>query len=267
MTTRERLHEIIFEADTPAGKAFDIALVLSVVMSVVVVMLDSVAGIRHHHGTALTSLEWGFTVLFTVEYILRIFSVKRPAGYLFSFFGVIDLLAILPTWISLLLPGGHYLVTIRFLRILRIFRVLKLSGYVQEFNNLVGVLKASRKRILVFILTVLTIVTILGSFMYLIEGSANGFSSIPRSVYWAIVTLTTVGYGDISPQTPAGQLLAAVIMMLGYSLIIVPAGLVSAEISTMAKKELSTQVCPFCNHEGHDPDARYCKRCGKLLNG
>ena len=224
---RHALHEIIFEADTPAGKLFDILLIVSIVISVVLVMLDSVSGIRATYGRQLYVGEWVFTILFTVEYLLRLLCVGRPLAYATSFFGMVDLLAILPTYLSIFIPGSQYLLVIRLLRVLRIFRVLKLVPYLGEARLLVQALRASRRKIIVFLFTVMILVVIFGSLMYLIEDPDSGFTSIPRSIYWAIVTLTTVGYGDISPQTGLGQLLAALIMVIGFGMIAVPTGIVT----------------------------------------
>lgn len=262
---RARLHEIIFEADTPAGKAFDLILIVSIVLSVFVVMVESVNHIQQRYGTALRAIEWFFTILFTVEYILRLLCVRRPLGYARSFFGVVDLLAILPTYISLLLPGTHYLLVIRTLRVLRIFRVLKLAQYLGAAQHLLRALYASRQKIAVFLFTVLTLVVIIGALMYVIESEVHGFTSIPRSIYWAIVTLTTVGYGDIAPRTSVGQALAAVVMILGYGIIAVPTGIVTVELQQMSSQPILTQVCPSCAAEGHDFDAVYCKYCGERL--
>ena len=260
-----RLHEIIYEADTPAGRCFDILLILCILLSVAVVMLDSVRAIRLVYGAELYSIEWAFTVLFTVEYGLRLVGIGRPFHYAISFFGVVDLLAILPTYLSLFLPGAQYLLVIRLLRVIRVFRVLKLVQYLNEARMLIRALRASRRKITVFLFAVLTLVVILGSLMYMIEGGANGFTSIPRSIYWAIVTLTTVGYGDISPQTATGQILAAAIMILGYGIIAVPTGIVMAEFAQAFRKGVSTQACPQCSAEAHDEDAVYCKYCGARL--
>lgn len=259
-----KLHEIIFEADTRVGKFFDMALIGAIILSVIVVMLESVASVKADYGLLLTNLEWFFTILFTVEYILRLISVGKPLRYASSFFGVIDLLAILPTYLSLLFPGSQYLMVIRLLRVLRIFRVLKLVKYIREARMLRQALQASRRKITIFLFVVLNIVTITGSLMYFVEGARHGFTSIPRSIYWAIVTLTTVGYGDVSPQTPLGQTLAAIIMIMGYSIIAVPTGIVTAEMSQILK-EVNTQACPQCSAEGHDNDAVYCKFCGNKL--
>ncbi len=263
---RKVAFEVIFEADTPAGKWFDVVLILCIVASVVVVMLDSIAGVKESHGRLLNVLEWFFTILFTVEYILRLVCVRKPARYAVSFFGVVDLLAIVPTYAGLVLVGTHYLVVIRILRVLRIFRVLKLGECVSEANVLKRALIASRKKIFVFIFTVLTMVVIIGSIIFLVEGPDNGFTSIPKSVYWAIVTLTTVGYGDLSPQTPFGQLLASMVMILGYSIIAVPTGIMTVELTQAAKdKRITSQTCPECSKQGHDPDADHCKYCGARL--
>lgn len=262
---RSRIHEIIFEADTRAGKLFDIILIGSILLSVIAVMLDSMSAVQREYGKLLYGIEWFFTILFSIEYILRLLTVRQPIRYATSFFGIVDLLAILPTYLSLLIPGSQYLLVIRILRVLRIFRVLKLVQYVSEAKLLGQAMKASRRKILVFLFTVLTLVVIFGSLMYMIEGQENGFYNIPRSIYWAIVTLTTVGYGDISPQTPLGQALAAVIMILGYSIIAVPTGIFTAEFVQAKRNAISTQVCPSCAAEGHDPDATYCKYCGEKL--
>jgi voltage-gated potassium channel len=262
---RVTAHEIIFKAETPAGKWFDVALIVSIVLSVAVVMLESVAAIRVHYGAVLTGLEWFFTGLFTVEYVVRIISATSRLRYATSFFGVVDLLAILPTFLSLVLPGSQYLVVIRVLRILRIFRVLKLVQFLSEMALLRQSLARSWRKIVVFLFIVAALVTIFGSLMYLIEGPENGFTSIPRSIYWAIVTLTTVGYGDISPGTGFGQFLSAVVMILGYSIIVVPTGFVTVELTRAAARARSQSICPACDRAGHDDDARHCKHCGSLL--
>jgi voltage-gated potassium channel len=262
---RERLHTVVFEADTPAGRAFDVALVVSILAAVLCVMLETVPGLSPAAHDWLWRAEWAFTVLFTIEYAARLVSVGRPLRYATSFLGIVDLLAILPTYLSLFLPGAQTLLVIRALRLLRIFRVLKLGRYLSEAAALRGALVASRPKIIVFLATVLVSVAILGTAMYLVEGPAHGFTSIPISMYWAIVTMTTVGYGDISPETPLGQILASLLMILGYSLIIVPTGIVSAELSARYAKPISTQACPECSREGHDADARHCKFCGAPL--
>lgn len=262
---RHTLHEIIFEADTPAGKLFDILLIVSIVISVVLVMLDSVSGIQAAYGRYLYVGEWVFTILFTVEYLLRLQCVGRPLAYATSFFGVVDLLAILPTYLSMLIPGSQYLLVIRLLRVLRIFRVLKLVPYLGEARLLVQALQASRRKIIIFLFTVMILVVIFGALMYLIEGPESGFTSIPQSIYWAIVTLTTVGYGDIAPQTGLGQFLSSLIMVIGFGMIAVPTGIVTVEMAQSFKREISTQACPECGAEGHDADARHCKYCGARL--
>ena len=262
---RDILFEIIFEADTPAGKWFDIVLIISILLSVVTIMLDSVSSIRAKHGELLYAVEWFFTILFTVEYIFRLLCVGKPIRYAVSFFGIDDLLAILPTYLSLLFFGSSYLLVVRVLRVLRIFRVLKLGNHTKEANVLRTALYTSRRKILVFLFVVLTLVVIIGSLMYVIEDEENGFTSIPRCVYWAIVTLTTVGYGDISPESPGGQFLAAIVMILGYSIIAVPTGIVTVELSRAHTEQSSCQACPNCSAEGHDRDAKYCKFCGTKL--
>lgn len=263
---RRHLHEVIFEAETRAGKAFDIILMWCIILSVIVVVLESVAGVRARFGTWLVAAEWFFTILFTIEYILRLVSVTRPLRYAVSFFGVVDILAIIPTYMSLLLPGSQYLLVIRILRLLRVFRVLKLAEYLSEGQVIMRALRASRRKISVFLLGVLTLVVIIGSCMYVIEGEENGFVNIPVSIYWAIVTLTTVGYGDISPRTPLGQALASLVMILGYSIIAVPTGIVTAEFGRVVRGVVPTaQACPNCSAEGHDTDAVHCKYCGAHL--
>lgn len=263
---QQQLHEIIFEADTRAGKWFDVILIVSIVSSVLVVMLDSMAVFKARYGFYLYGLEWGFTLLFTVEYILRLSCVKKPMRYAGSFLGVVDLLAIIPTYVSLLVPGSQYLIVIRVLRVLRVFRVFKLVTYIGEASILIQALQASRRKITIFLMTILTLVIIFGSLMYLIEGPENGFTSIPRGVYWAIVTMTTVGYGDISPKTNPGQVLASVIMILGYAIIAVPTGIVTAELTLAGQEKVSTQACPVCMAYGHDTDAVFCKFCSERLN-
>jgi len=262
---RLKLHDIIFEADTSAGKAFDVALLIFILASVIIVMLDSVKSINVKIGEFLLIAEWFFTILFTIEYILRIITTGKPSKYIFSFFGVIDFLAVIPTYLSLILVGSHYLVVIRVLRLLRIFRVLKLVRFIGASNYLMISLKESRHKIGVFLGAVFTIVVIMGSLMYLIEGPETGFTSIPRSIYWAIVTLTTVGYGDIAPGTVFGQAIASMIMILGYSIIAVPTGILTVEMTKVKKQITNTQVCSNCNLGNHDDDAVYCKNCGTKL--
>lgn len=264
---RHRMHEVIFEADTPMGKAFDVVLLIVIVVSVIVVMLDSVADIHADYRRPLLAAEWIITILFTVEYLARLICIGRPLRYAFSFYGVVDLLAVLPTYLSLFVGGAQSLLVIRALRLIRIFRVFKLSRYLSETRALLVALRETRVRITVFLAVVLIMVLIIGSVMYLIEGEApdSQFTSIPQSVYWAIVTMTTVGYGDIAPQTVLGQFLAAAVMILGYAIIIVPIGVFSAEMMAERKRGVSTQACLHCSKEGHDMDAQFCKYCaGKL---
>ncbi len=262
---RLKIHEIIFEADTPAGKAFDVILLISIVVSVIIVMLESVSSIKSEYGELLFLAEWTFTILFSIEYLFRLYSIGHPRHYAHSFYGIIDLVSILPTYLSLIFPGGQYFVVIRLLRMLRIFRILKFVQYLGEANQLASALRASKRKILIFLFTVMIIVVIVGSAMYVIEGEENGFTNIPRSIYWAIVTLTTVGYGDISPQTPLGQALASLIMIIGYGIIAVPTGIVTSEFAKVKREIVSTQVCMHCSAEGHDHDAEYCKYCGAKL--
>ncbi len=262
---RARTHEIIFEADTPTGKLFDVLLIASILASVAAVMLDSIGAVRVQYANLLYGIEWFFTLIFTLEYVMRLSCVGRPLKYATSFFGVVDLLAIIPTYLSIMLPGSQYLLVIRILRILRIFRILKLVPYMGEAHLLMQALRASGRKIAVFLYTVLTLVVIFGSLMYVIEGEVNGFTSIPRSIYWAIVTLTTVGYGQVAPQTPLGQFLASGIMILGYGIIAVPTGIVTVEMSQAFNRNVSSQSCPDCSAEGHTSDAVHCKFCGYKL--
>ncbi len=262
---RARLHEIVFEADTPAGRLFDVVLLLAILTSVVVVLLESVPSVRAEAGPTLRALEWGFTILFTIEYILRLATVRRPLHYARSTLGIIDLLAILPSYISLVFPGGQSLLVIRLLRLLRVFRVLKLAEYLRESRTLVMALRASWRKIAVFLMTVVTIVVVVGTLMYVIEGEKHGFTSIPISIYWAVVTLTTVGYGDLAPATTFGRMLAVVLMLTGYGIIAVPTGIVTAELTRAIGQPISTQACPACGAGGHDADAVYCRRCGTRL--
>ncbi len=263
---RLRLHELIFEADTFYGKLFDIVLIIAILASVLVVMLDSIQPIREEYGIELYIIEWFFTLLFTAEYILRLISIGRPLRYATSFFGVVDLLSILPTYLSLFFPSAQYFLVIRLLRVLRIFRVLKLVQYLSDARMLMAALKASRRKVTVFLTAVITLVVIFGSIMYLVEGGEGGFDSIPHSIYWAIVTLTTVGFGDITPQTGFGKFLSAIVMIMGYAMIAVPTGIVAVEISRTAEAKITTQVCPECSREGHDADAKFCKYCSAVLN-
>lgn len=265
--TKKLIHDIIFGTDTRTGKLFDIFLTVAIILSILVVMLDSVASIHEEYGFALFVAEWIFTVLFTIEYILRIVSASQKVRYIFSFYGIIDLLAIIPTYLSLILAGYQYLIIIRVLRLLRIFRILKLYRFIGASHHLVESLKASRHKIAVFLSAVMAIVIVMGAAMYLIEGPENGFRSIPESIYWAIITLTTVGYGDITPITPLGKSLAAMIMILGYSIIAVPTGIITSELSLKSAqlKEEQEKCCKDCGCVEHDEDANYCKKCGKKI--
>ena len=262
---RTKIYEVIFEADTPPGKLFDVLLIVAILLSVAVVFLESIEVLKNDYGRIFYALEWGFTILFTIEYLLRIISVNKPLKYIFSFYGIIDFLSIAPTYLSLIIVDSQYLLAIRILRLLRVFRVFKLTHLLTQSNILVGALKASRAKIAVFLFAVLTSVVAIGAIIYVVEGPENGFTSIPVSMYWAIVTLTTVGYGDISPQTPLGQFIASIVMIMGYAIIAVPTGIVSVEIASAAKKQVTTQVCPNCLSEGHDKDAVHCKHCGEKL--
>lgn len=262
---RRRLFIVIFGTDTRAGRKFDIVLLWAIVLSILVVMIESVADIRQQYGYWLRILEWVFTVIFTLEYIARIISIGKPWHYITSFYGIIDFLSVIPTYLSLFISGGQYLLIIRALRLLRIFRILKLSRYMGEGKLLSSALKASRHKITVFMWAVLTIVVIMGTLMYMIEGGKNGFTSIPKSIYWAIVTLTTVGYGDIAPQTVLGQMIASVIMILGYAIIAVPTGIVTAEITQAKITNRFIKNCKQCGFDNHAPDAIFCKKCGTKL--
>jgi voltage-gated potassium channel len=261
---RARLYRVIYEADTDAGKSFDVALIAVILLSVAAVMLESIRGLAVRYGPELRVFEWGVTAVFTIEYVLRLICVRNPLRYVRSFFGVVDLIALLPSYLSILIPGAQTLLIVRFLRLLRIFRVFKLASYLREASLLQEALVASRRKIAVFFMAVLTLVVILGAIMYLIEGEGNGFTSIPQSIYWTIVTLTTVGFGDITPKTPLGQAVASVVMLIGYSIIAVPTGLVTAEIARAASRP-TPATCPGCGRTGHEPDARFCRHCGSGL--
>ncbi len=266
---RVRTHEILFEADTLGGKIFDVALLVAILLSVLVVILDSVDSIHQEHENLLVIAEWVFTVLFTIEYVLRLMCVRKPLRYANSFFGVVDLLAVLPSYVAILLggiAGTQSILVVRALRLLRVFRVFKLARYLTEAGTLRRAIVASRAKITVFLATILIAVIIMGTAMHVIEGPTNdGFDSIPQSMYWGIVTLTTVGYGDAAPQTPPGKAVAALMMIIGYSLIIVPTGIFSAELVQASRKTITTQACPDCMREGHDADAVHCKHCGGKL--
>jgi len=267
---RNRLHEIIFEADTKAGKAFDVILLILILLSILLVMLESIEEYNNKYRFYFSILEWVLTAFFSIEYILRLICVNKPAKYAFSFFGIIDLISILPSYLGLFLGASgssRYFAAVRAMRLIRVFRIFKLAQFLKESDNLISSLKASQAKITVFLTFVMMMVVVLGSIMYFIEGGQDsGFTSIPRSIYWAIVTLTTVGYGDIAPVTAIGQFLAAVVMILGYGVIAVPTGIVSAEmVSPNKAKEVTTQACKECMAEGHDNDATYCKYCGAIL--
>ncbi len=262
-----KLHEIIYEADTKAGKLFDIILLFAIFTSVLLVMLESVEEINQNYATQLNVAEWFITILFTIEYILRIISIDKPSKYIFSFYGSIDFLSTIPKYLALYFTGTHSLVALRALRLLRVFRILKLARFIGASNNLLKALKASKAKIAVFLFFVVILCVILGTVMYMIEGAENGFTSIPRSVYWAIVTMTTVGYGDIAPHTPFGQFIASIIMILGYGIIAIPTGIVSSEMTKANTVHTNTQSCQNCAIEGHKDDAEYCYHCGDKLNG
>ena len=261
---RERLYVIVFEATTPGGRAFDVVLIALILLSVLVVALDSVASIAARYGPMLVVAEWVFTAVFTVEYLLRAAVSPRPLAYMRSFYGLIDLLAILPSYASLVFAGGRYLLAVRILRVLRIFRILKLTEYIGESQVITRALHAARHKITVFVVAVLTIVTVIGALMYLIEGPEHGFTSIPVGVYWAVVTLSTVGFGDVTPQTTAGRALSVVVMILGYGIIAVPTGIVTVELSN-AGRRTRTVTCPACGADGHGVDAAFCRVCGTRL--
>lgn len=270
---RQRLHTIVFESDTRAGRTFDQAVIALILLSVVVVTLDSVASIQARWGTWFDAMEWLFTALFTLEYVLRLACAPRPAAYARSFFGLIDLLSILPTYFALLLPQASLFMDVRILRLLRIFRVLKLSGYVSEYTALGAALSASRRKILIFMSFVMMVVLIMGTVMYVVEGPDNGFTSIPTAMYWAVTTMTTVGFGDITPKTDLGRLISALMMLLGWSVLAVPTGIVTAEMSSRrtppaaapATGPGTSRRCTACQHGGHTAAARHCWHCGAAL--
>jgi len=271
-STRDRIRDIVELHDDPVERAFDIVVIGAILLSVLVVMLDSVPAVTARYGRVLYVAEWFFTILFTVEYGLRLWIARHPLRYARSFFGVMDLLSILPTYLSVLFPAGRFLVAFRILRVLRVFRILKLAHYVREASVLTTALRTGRYKITVFVCTVLTVVVIVGAMMFLIEGPEAGFTSIPQSIYWAIVTLTTVGYGDIAPLTPLGKALASTLMILGYGIIAVPTGIVTLELDRASRaqadrdrSEAPARVCGTCGSAAHDADALYCKRCGAPL--
>jgi len=267
---RARVHEVIFGIDTPAGRAFDIALVVTILLSILVVVLDSVPAIRAEHKDLMHWLEWGFTLLFTLEYAARLATVRHPLRYALSFYGIIDLLSVLPTYVSLLVPGSEALLDIRILRLLRVFRIFKLTLYIEEYTRLAEALAASRRKIMVFLSVVLMAVLILGTVMYVVEGPEHGYTSIPTAMYWAVVTMTTVGYGDITPHTPVGKAIASFMMLLGWGILAVPTGIVTAEMTARRNDRRhgparEGQVCAACGSGGHEGGAHFCKDCGAEL--
>lgn len=264
-TLKERLNEIIFGTDTPAGKLFDVVLIYFILLSVVALMLDSVEAISSKYGYFFKIIEWFFTITFTIEYCVRIYCSPKRWQYIRSFYGVCDIASVLPAYLSIFVPGTNYLLIVRLLRVLRIFRVFKLIRYINEANTLIRAMLMARRKILVFFVVVLVLATIFGSIMYLVEGPSNGFSSIPRSIYWTIVTITTVGYGDITPQTIAGQIVASAAMLTGYSIIAIPTGIFTAELAQEIMRERNSTACDTCKKVGHDQDAKHCKFCGHSL--
>ena len=263
--SKHRIYEIIFEADTREGKIFDVTIIVLILLSVLLVLLDSIASVREQYGIVIHTIEWFITGVFLLEYILRIWVLEKPVRYIFSFFGIIDLMAILPNFLGLILAGGQSLMVVRAVRLLRVFRIFKLSRYTSAGRTLMRALYRSREKIFMFIAVIITLVVIFGTIMYLVEGEKNGFTSIPVSIYWAVVTLTTVGYGDISPATGFGQFLASIVMIMGYAIIAVPTGIVTSEMMRMPA-ENNTQVCSNCMYDRHDDDAVFCKKCGVRLD-
>ena len=265
---RRKIHEVIFEADTKTGKLFDVLLLIVILISVISVILESVDSINKKYHEIILAFEWTITILFTIEYVLRIYSVNKPLKYIFSFMGIIDLLAIIPTYLIFVFPAAHSLSVIRSIRLIRVFRVFKLSHYLRGAHTMQIALRSSRPKIIVFLFSVLILVVVLGTLMYIIEGSYGtiGFNNIPNSIYWAVVTLTTVGYGTVTPITVFGKIVASFIMILGYGIIAVPTGIVTSEFARRKKEKISTQACPDCAIEGHEVDAKFCKKCGAELN-
>lgn len=259
---RQALYDVVFGTESKMGKRFDMLLIGAILLSVLAVMLDSVGAASEKYGTELLMIEWFFTILFTIEYAVRIYISPNSWAYVRSFYGIVDLLSIIPTYLTFFFPGARSLLVIRLLRVLRIFRVLKLARYIGESNVLLRSLVASRRKIFVFFTSVLVLTTIVGSLMFLIEGPENGFTSIPISIYWTIVTITTVGYGDIVPVTPYGKALATATMLIGYSIIAIPTGIVTAELATEIQRDRNLKVCPNCGHMGHERDAKHCRFCG-----
>ncbi len=265
LSLKERVYRIIFGTDTPAGKRFDIVLIYTILFSVIIVIVDSVNVVSSQYGVYLKALEWILTIIFTIEYAVRIYVSPRPWGYIRSFYGVVDLLSILPSYLGLFYADIGYLLIIRLLRVLRVFRILKLMRYLTEANVLARSLLMSRRKIFVFFSSVLVLATIFGSLMFVVEGPENGFTSIPRSIYWTIVTITTVGYGDITPHTVIGQFISTLVMLTGYSIIAIPTGIFTAEIAQEMQRQRTLISCQNCNHTGHESDARYCRKCGAEL--
>ena len=265
---KQKVHEIIFEADTTNGKLFDVILLAAILLSIIGVMLESVDEIDKKYHELIMAFEWGFTILFTIEYFFRIYAVNRPLKYIFSFMGIVDLLAIIPTYLIFIFPAVHWMSVIRAIRLIRIFRIFKLSRYLRGAHTMQIALRSSRPKIIVFLLSIMLLVIILGTLMYIIENSVgtNGFENIPNSIYWSIITLTTVGYGNIVPMTILGKIVASFIMILGYGIIAVPTGIVTAEFSRKRKEKVNTQVCPDCTAEGHEMEAKFCNKCGAELN-
>lgn len=265
---KRKLHEVIYEADTPAGRLFDVILLVVIVLSIVLVMLESVKELYILYYEEFIIAEWVITILFSIEYILRIVSIQKPKNYIFSFYGIVDFLSTIPTYLALFMGGGNLFFAIRALRLLRVFRVLKITRYIGESRMLISALKNSRVKIFVFLFAVVVICIIMGTVMHLVEGEAGGFDNIPLSIYWCIVTLTTVGFGDIAPITPLGRFIASFIMITGYGIIAVPTGIVSAEYSKTSNKPtpVNTQVCPYCNETKHLDGAEFCHNCGNKIN-
>lgn len=265
-SARRATYHVIFESEPGWGRVFDVALIAAILASVLVVTLESVAAIRRDHASLLFACEWIFTALFSIEYVARVWCLRRPGAYVTSFFGIVDLLSVLPAYLSLIVPGGQFLTVVRILRVVRVFRILKLARYLSEANVLLSAIRASRYKISVFVVTVISIVTVVGALMYVIEGPENGFTSIPSGIYWAIVTLTTVGFGDIAPRTPLGRGLASLVMILGYGIIAVPTGIITAELTAAPRADAEGGlVCGGCGLAPHAPDARFCRGCGEGL--
>lgn len=264
---RQRIYAIVFESDTPAGKLFDIVLIFAILASVAAVLADSVEVLARRHGAVLNALEWVFTILFTVEYIARVSCVERPLRYVTSFYGIVDLAAVLPTYLALIFPEAALLIDVRILRLMRVFRIFKLTAYMIEYRMLGEALAASRRKIMVFLSVVVMIVLVIGTLMYVMEGPSNGFTSIPVAVYWAISTMTTVGYGDMVPKTDLGRLLASIVMLLGWGILAVPTGIVTAEMTAQRYRTRSSSEdsCPACGLAAHEQGAQYCKACGTRL--